>query len=383
MTEEEAAEAEPEEETAEEEEAEGSLFRYELDDYGEVEEIEDIEQPDEVDDIIKTSNLPLEEIASYNAMAEQAMHPESIQEHSSNYDEHGRMKHPSYMVLEEERKSRRNFDEREYKLFGRYDGIESVKAQLVDVLDNMSMQAGTGNVVVTGEEVSCRKALAIDIIKAMQAVDSSFTGKVAKISGEALNRKNIPVTLSKLYNGALIIEEAGGLSAAALTIIAQCLVREEEPVLILLEGDRDSVMPLLETNRAMFDQVFNARMDIARFSSDDLVAYAKGYAREQEHSIDEMGILALYTRIGELQTIDHSVTVEDIKELIDNAIAHVDRMTLSHLMDVLVSKRYDDDDFIIIREKDFLLDGKKQEKLAKKQQKKKRRKAKTGVDHDI
>ncbi len=122
----------------------------------------------------------------------------------------------------------------------------------------------------------------------------------------------------------------------------------------------------------MFNMVFDARIDIEEFSNDDLVAYAKGYAREQEHSIDEMGILALYTRIGELQTLDNKVTVEDIKELIDNAIAHVDRMTLAHLMDVLVSKRYDEDDYIIIREKDFLLNGKKHNKKEKKQKKKKK-----------
>ena len=355
----------------EEEKAPQPTFEYELDDYGEVEELEDIEQPDEVDDIIKTSNLPLEEIAQYNALAEQALHQESEPELPPNYDENGRMKHPSYMVLEEARKSRRDFDENEYKLFGRYDGIESVKAQLVDVIDDMSMQAGKGNVVVMGDEVSLRKALSIDLVKAMQIMDSTFMGKVAKISGEALNKKNIPATLKKLNNGALIIEEAGGLSAAALTIIAQSLTRDVESVLIVLEGSRESISPLLEANPAMFDIVFDARIDIEEFSNDDLVAYAKGYAREQEHSIDEMGILALYTRIGELQALDNKVTVEDIKELIDTAIAHVDKMTLSHLMDVLVSKRYDDDDFIIIREKDFLLDGKKQEKLEKKQKKNK------------
>ncbi len=350
-------------------------FGYELDDYGEVEEIEDIEQPDEVDDIIKTSNLPLEEIAEYNAMAEHAIYAENNEPVlPSNYDENGRMKHPSYMVLEEARKSRRDFDEDEYKLFGRYDGIESVKAQLVDIIDDMSMKPDQGNVVVMGDEVSCRKTLSIDIVKAMQMVDSTFTGKVAKISGEAFNKKNIPATLKKLDNGALIIEEAGGLSAAALTIISQSLSREVEGILIVLEGSRETLMPLLETNPMMFSAIFDARIDIEEFSNDDLVAYAKGYAREQEHSIDEMGTLALYTRIGELQTMDNKVTVEDIKELIDNAISRVDKMSFAHLIDVLVSKRYDDDDFIIIREKDFLLDGRKQDKTKKKGKKKKEKK---------
>ncbi len=354
-------------ELREEEEANAQpVFEYEIQDYGEVEEFEDIEQPDEVDDFISTSNLPLEEIAEYNAMAEQALRAEyETPELPSNYDENGRMKHPSYMVLEEAREARRDFTEEEFKLFGRYDGIEDVKAQLVDIMDNMSMEAGRGNVVIMGDEVSCRKTLAIDIVKAMQASDPSFKGKVAKISGEALNKKNIPATIQKLYEGALIIEEAGGLSAAALTIIAQSLSRDAGSVLIILEGSRESIMPLLNTNPQMFDVVFDARIDIQEFNNNDLVAYAKGYAREKEHTIDDMGVLALYTRIGELQSLDNKVTIEDIKELIDDAIVHVDKMTVSHLWDVLVAKRYDDDDFIIIREKDFLLDGKKHGKQKK------------------
>ena len=376
--EEEAGTEEAEEPAAEEQEPERvypPMFSYELEDYGEVEEIEDIEQPDEVDEIIKTSNLPIEEIAEYNALAEQALNAEREPEPlPSNYDENGRMKHPSYMVLEEARKSRRDFDDYEFKLFGRYDGIENVKAQLVDVIDDMSMQADTGNIVVTGDEVSCRKTMAIDLVKAMQQMDSSFMGKVAKISGEALNKKNIPSTLRKLNNGALIVENAEGLSAAALTIIAQSLSNEVESVLIVLEGESEPIQRLLETNPQMFDPAFNARISIDEFTNDDLVAYARGYAREREHSIDEMGTLALYTRIGELQTLDHKVTVEDIKELIDLAIVHVDKMTVGHLIDVLVSKRYDDDDFIIIREKDFLLDGKQQEKLQKQKKKQKKKK---------
>ncbi|MCR4655490.1 MAG: hypothetical protein K5770_04575 [Lachnospiraceae bacterium] len=358
-------------EIREEEEANAQpVFEYDLQDYGEIEEFEDIEQPDEVDEFISTSNLPLEEIAEYNAMAEQALraeHEGQQEQHPlpPNYDENGRMKHPSYMVLEEAREARRDFTEEEFKLFGRYDGIEDVKAQLVDVMDNMSMEAGRGNVVIMGDEVSCRKTLAIDIVKAMQAADPSFKGKVAKISGEALNKKNIPATIKKLYEGALIIEEAGGLSAAALTIIAQSLSMDAESILIILEGSRESIIPLLNSNPEMFDVVFDARIDIQEFNNNDLVAYAKGYAREKEHTIDDMGVLALYTRIGELQSLDNKVTIEDIKELVDDAIVHVDKMTVSHLWDVLVAKRYDDDDFIIIREKDFLLEGKKQGKQKK------------------
>ncbi|MCR4740524.1 MAG: hypothetical protein K5886_09750 [Lachnospiraceae bacterium] len=334
-----------------------AAFNYDyVEDIGEVEELEDIEQPDEVDDIISTSNLPLEQIeAEFDAMSEERYLSDNPMVHSSRFDENGRMKHPSYMVLEETVKSKRDFDEEEMKLFGRYDGIEHVKAQLVDALDDMSMAAARGNVVVMGAEGTGRRGLAIDMVKAMQVMDSSFLGKVAKISGEALNKKNIPSTLRKLNNGALIVENAGGLTVESMEMIGEALITSQDSVLVVLEGTKETIQPILDSNKPLLEVVFDARIDVSDFSDDDLVAYAKGYAKEQEYSIDEeTGVLALYTKIAEMQTLDHRVTIDDVKDLIDKAIVHVNKKTLAHLLDVLFSRRYDDNDCIIIREKDFV-----------------------------
>ena len=323
-------------------------YPYSVDDLGEVEELETIDQPDEVDDMLKTRPIPQEEIEArmrYEAGIEE--------DYSAEEETAKKANHPSWMKLEENVTSRRDFDESERAIFGRFEGIESLKAQIVDVMDDMRMEASRGNVIVMGSENFGRKNLAIDIVKAIQTMDSSFSGKVAKISGEALNKKNIPMTLQKLGNGALIVENAGGLTPVTLNSITETLQNEVESILVVFEGEKESLEPLLngcpETKT-----VFDARIVIEDFSNSDLVAYAKGYARELEYSIDDMGTLALYNKIGDMQTIDHVVTVDEVIDIVDNAIRHVDRKNMSHFMDVLLAKRYDDDDYIVLREKDFL-----------------------------
>ena len=324
------------------------IYPYEVDDLGEVEELETIDQPDEIEDMLKTRPIPIEEIE-----ARQRYEAGLEDEYSGSERETKSQPVRSYMTFDEKITSRRDFDDSEMAIFGRFEGIEALKAQIVDVMDDMSMEAHHGNVVVTGAECYGRKGMAIDIVKAIQVLDSSFSGKVAKISGEALNKKNIPMTLSKLRNGALIVENAGGLTPITINSITDSLMADEGSILVVLEGDRETIDPLLK-GCAETKMVFDARIDIPDFTNDDLVAYARCYAREQEYSIDEMGILAIYNRIGDLQTIDHVVSLEEVEDIIEGAIRHVDRKNMSHFMDVLLSKRYDEDDYIVLREKDFL-----------------------------
>ena len=323
-------------------------YPYNVDDLGEVEELETIDQPDEVDDMLKTRPIPQEEIEArmrYEAGIEE--------EYSAEEEAPKRANHPSWMKLEENVTSRREFDDTEMAIFGRFEGIESLKAQIVDVMDDMKMEASHGNVIVMGSENFGRKGLAIDIVKAIQTMDSTFSGKVAKISGEALNKKNIPMTLQKLRNGALIVENAGGLTPITVNAITESLQNEVDYILVVFEGEKETLEPLLN-GCVETKSVFDARIVIDDFSNSDLVAYAKGYARELEYSIDDMGTLALYNKIGDMQTIDHVVTVDEVIEIVDNAIHHVDRKNMAHFMDFLLAKRYDDDDYIILREKDFL-----------------------------
>ena len=161
------------------------------------------------------------------------------------------------------------------------------------------------------------------------------------------------MTLQKLRGGALIVENAGGLTPITLNAITETLQNDVDFILVVFEGEKESLEPLLN-GCVETKTVFDARIVIDDFSNSDLVAYAKGYARELEYSIDDMGTLALYNKIGDMQTIDHVVTVDEVIEIVDNAIRHVDRKNMSHFMDVLLAKRYDEDDYIVLREKDFL-----------------------------
>ncbi|MDO4187962.1 MAG: tetratricopeptide repeat protein [Lachnospiraceae bacterium] len=321
-------------------------------DIGYVEELPEIEQPEDVDEILKTGKIPTEAIekaTAYETDSLEEVEEYEVDEVDDEDEDDGQM--PSFMRADV--RARREFDDDEYKIFCRYDGMEALKAQLVDAMDAMSMEPGSGNVVIMGPESTDTKGIAISIVKAMQSKNPSFSGKVAKISGEALNKKNIKLTLEKLENGALIVERAGGLTNESVVMITSTLEDIEIPVLVILEGTRESIKPLFKYSKRM-KHVFDARIDIAEFTNDDLVSYGRGYALEKEYSIDEMGGLALHNRISELQTFDHKVTIDEVKEIIDTAIRHVDKKNMGHLMDMLLGRRYDDEDNIILGEKDFI-----------------------------
>ena len=120
-------------------------------------------------------------------------------------------------------------------------------------------------------------------------------------------------------------------------------------IALLAAGQSERLRPiLLDAN-----DTFNVRIDITALDNDALVEVAKNYAKEKNYSIDEFGILALHTRISSLQTIDHTVTVDEVKGIVDEAIGYAEKKTPGHLMDVIFRKRYDEDDMVILREKDF------------------------------
>ena len=315
-------------------------------DIGFVEELPEIDQPEDVDEILKTGKIPSDEVSRATSYETDSI--EEVEEIDEDDDDD---KVPAYMRTDI--RASREFDDDEYKIFCRYDGMQTMKAQLVMALDLMSMEPDHGNIVITGSESVDTKGIAISIVKAMQSKNPSFSGKVAKISGEALNKKNIKVTLEKLENGALIVERAGGLTQESVVMITSTLEDSIKPVLVLFEGTKETIKPLYKYSKSM-KSVFNARIDITEYTDEDLVNYGRGYALEKEYSIDEMGGLALHNRISELQTFDHKVTIEEVKEIIDMAIKHVDKKNMGHLMDMLLGRRYDDEDNIILSEKDFI-----------------------------
>ncbi len=254
---------------------------------------------------------------------------------------------------EQERPALRSLTREEKELFGSFLQNRSAKEQLIHVLDTMSLDAYTGNVIVTGDEGMDTLTLAKNLIRDVQLTDSNFSGKIAKISGHALNERNVKDTLDSLANGALIIQKVSELNGETVEALDRALQQENQGIIVVLEDSKKAMNRFLEEYPKLTGS-FTARMDMEALSNDLLVAFGKKYAREKEYSIDELGVLALHTRISDMQTIDHAVTILDVKKIIDQAIEHAGKKSVGHFFDVLLSKRYDDEDMIILRESDFI-----------------------------
>ena len=253
----------------------------------------------------------------------------------------------------EESGKERDLSPEEQELFGKFVHQRKSRKQLIHTLDNMSLASCTGNVLITGEEEITTLSLAKALIREMQYNDNNFSGKVAKVEGHTLNKKDVEATFSKLDNGALIIVEVGKLKQATVASIIKVLEKENMGLLVLMVGTKSEMGDLLSKNGALANN-FNLRVDIEPLDDEALVAYAKHYAEEQEYSIDEFGILALHTRIADRQTSDHEVTLSEVRELVDEAIEYANKKTPKHFMDILLAKRYDEEDMIILRERDFM-----------------------------
>ena len=241
----------------------------------------------------------------------------------------------------------------ERELYAPFIQSRSGREKLVKAIDNISMAAYTGNIVITGEEGMDTLALAKNMIREVQMTDSNFSGKVAKISGKGMNSKDVSETLERLKNGALIIQKAADMQPETAEALHKALQKESLGIIVVMEDTKRSMGKFLAAHPELAGN-FTARMDVEAMSNDALVSFARQYARNMEYSIDEMGVLALHTRIEELQTIDHVVTVAEVKEIIDEAIRHANRKSLGHFFDILFAKRYDDEDMIILTEKDFV-----------------------------
>ena len=260
---------------------------------------------------------------------------------------------PERPAVERDKAKVRALTREERELYAPFIQSRSAREQLVKAIDNISLAAYTGNVIITGEEGMDTLSLAKNMVREIQATDSNFSGKVAKISGHALNKKDTADTLSKLKNGALIICKASEMNDATANVLHKALQQESQGIVIILEDTKRDIDKFLEKHEKL-RECFTARMDVEALSNNTLVAFGKQYAREMEYSIDELGDLALHTRIEDMQTIDHVVTVVDVKQIVDEAIAHANKKTLKHFFDVLFAKRYDDEDMIILTEKDFV-----------------------------
>lgn len=305
---------------------------------------DEITQDDAVEELEEIEEVTDTEEATAEDEPQKAQEPEAAEESEEKTETAAESR---------ETVSPRELTDEEKELFGRFVHHRKSRQQLVNTLDNMSLASYTGNVLLTGEEEDTVLALAKGLIREMQVGDSNFSGKVAKISGSSLNKKNIEETFGRLDNGALIIEKAAGLNKETAAKISKALEKDNKGLLLLVADSKQKIDRFMEKNAALANN-FNLRIDVEALDDESLVEYAKLYAQEQEYSIDDFGVLALHTRIDENQTSDHEVTLADVRELVDEAIYYANKKTPGHFMDILFGKRYDQEDMIVLREKDFM-----------------------------
>lgn len=257
--------------------------------------------------------------------------------------------------LEEERleKEIRSMSREEKQLFASFVPTRGAMKKLVRALDQLSLAAYTGNLIITGDPGSDTLNLAKNIVKDVRAKDHNFSGKLARIEGGAFNKKDAGELVAKLAGGALVIDNAGEIDDEGAGRLIEALNQEQTGILVILIDTKRNIKKLISANPEM-ESFFNARFDIEALDNGTLAAYGCQYAKMQEYAIDELGRLALHTRIEDMQTSDHIVTVNDVRDIVDEAIDHANRKTPKHFMDVILAKRYDDDDMIILHEGDFI-----------------------------
>lgn len=247
----------------------------------------------------------------------------------------------------------RSMTKEEKKLFAAFVHTKKAMRQLVGALDSISLSAYTGNMIITGAPGSNMMKLTKNVIRQIRAMDGNFSGKVAKVTADTINKKDAEAIVAQVADGALIIEKAGKLSDEGAANLEQALNQDHTGIVVFVLDEKRALDKLCDRAPGLMS-TFTARFDIAALDSATLVKYGCQYAYNQEYSIDELGRLALHTRIEDMQTSNHAVTVREVREIVDEAIEHANRKTLRHFMDILLRKRYDEDDMIVLRERDFI-----------------------------
>ncbi len=259
---------------------------------------------------------------------------------------------PVKQEVEREKAKPRVLTREERDLFGPFIPNKESRDQLLHVLDSVSLASFTGNLIITGEEGIDIITLAKNIVVDLRDNDSNFSGKIAKISGGVLNDRNVEETLQQMENGALIIHSASDMKADTINRIHRILQQQNFGIVVVLEDTKPAMNRLLKLN-PILNESFSARMDVEALSNDLLVGYGKKYALDLEYFIDDLGTLALHTKIESMQTSDHMVSTAEVRAIVDEAINRVNRKNIGHFFDILLAKRYDAEDMVILTEKDF------------------------------
>ena len=324
------------------------------------EEPDDREIPDEDDGIdIMSATTPLSRKETAKLIATGKTSPLPLDEIADAMSDTGFIVHGRYdLETQSGIGTRAGLTDEQKKLFSYFVPVRGMSEQLVDVLEqdknctNRKGTSGTGNLLIIGNKGNGKTVLAVDVVKAIQKQRDIRQGKVAIVTGESLNKKRIGDIFRKLYGGALIIEKAGQMNEKTLAKLNKAMEQDTGELLVVLEEQRKPLDRLLSSNRE-FRRKFTSRLEVPIFINDELVTFGQTYAQENGYRIDEMGILALYSKIDSLQREDHAVTVAEVKEVMDDAIAHSQKASAKKLVKRVFGKNTDSSDRILLSEKDF------------------------------
>ena len=324
------------------------------------EEPDDREIPDEDDGIdIMSATTPLSRKETAKLIATGKTSPLPLDEIADAMSDTGFIVHGRYdLETQSGIGTRAGLTDEQKKLFSYFVPVRGMSEQLVDVLEqdknctNRKGTSRTGNLLIIGNKGNGKTVLAVDVVKAIQKQRDIRQGKVAIVTGESLNKKRIGDIFRKLYGGALIIEKAGQMNEKTLAKLNKAMEQDTGELLVVLEEQRKPLDRLLSSNRE-FRRKFTSRLEVPIFINDELVTFGQTYAQENGYRIDEMGILALYSKIDSLQREDHAVTVAEVKEVMDDAIAHSQKASAKKLVKRVFGKNTDSSDRILLSEKDF------------------------------
>ena len=246
----------------------------------------------------------------------------------------------------------------EKDLFTYFVQIRGMEEQICDALGGITdrigqgLSAKAGNLIIEGDAGNGKTVLAKDFVKALQQKVGKPEGTVGKIDAEVLNKKDINAMFAKITGGCLIIERAGKLSKEVAAKLAFLLEHDTKGTLIILEDTKQGIENILVRDKT-FASRFSEKITIPVFTNEELVLFAQAYAAEYGYVIDDMAMLALHNCISNIQKLDHETTVAEVKDIVDDAIAHAEKGVIRKAFDVLTASRYDEDDYIILHERDF------------------------------
>ena len=246
----------------------------------------------------------------------------------------------------------------EKKIFSYFMPVKGMEESICNALTGARQRLltreniGSGNIIVIGEKGTGKTMMATNLIKTLQKDIHKPNNKIGKIDADKLNDKNLTQLMSKLHGGALIIEEAGQLSRETVIALALLMAQEDADTFVILEGEKEGIETVMRYSNE-FAKQFTATIEIPVFTINELVNFAKAYAADMECSIDEVGVLALYNRINDIQKLDHVTSLDEVKEIMDEAIDNAEHKGLKGLIGKLSGKRYDAEGFLILKEEDF------------------------------